>query len=228
MTRKVSSNDRELAQLTDRFIYIIGPQRFQNGLIVFFLERKTGATCTATEDVRDLLTIDGRNISNPILILLDCLKKDLHTYLTELESSDENILDRHLVALFNVSPGLGIEEKALRKRVRGFFYEQDSLERFPKGVRAMFSGELWASRGVMTKAILELRDTGTVRKKDPTILTPREIEVLTMVAVGARNGEIANELFISTHTVKTHIYNIFRKINVPNRLQAAFWAAKNL
>jgi DNA-binding CsgD family transcriptional regulator len=72
---------------------------------------------------------------------------------------------------------------------------------------------------------------------------PREIEILSMVAFGAKNEQIADKLFISpntvkTHvynifkispnTVKTHVYNIFKKISVPNRLQAALWAAKNL
>jgi LuxR family transcriptional regulator of csgAB operon len=59
-------------------------------------------------------------------------------------------------------------------------------------------------------------------------LTPREVEILAMVAVGAKNEEIAEKLHISPHTVKTHIYNIFKKIDVPNRLQAALWAASNL
>jgi DNA-binding CsgD family transcriptional regulator len=49
-----------------------------------------------------------------------------------------------------------------------------------------------------------------------------------MIITGLKNEEIANRLYISAHTVKTHIYNIFKKINVPNRLQAALWAAKNL
>jgi DNA-binding CsgD family transcriptional regulator len=49
-----------------------------------------------------------------------------------------------------------------------------------------------------------------------------------MIAVGATNDEIADKLFISPHTVKTHLYRIFKKINVPNRVQAALWAAKNL
>ena len=63
---------------------------------------------------------------------------------------------------------------------------------------------------------------------EASILTPREIEILSLVAIGAKNEEIAEKLYISSNTVKTHIYNIFKKIDVPNRLQAALWAAKNL
>ena len=61
-----------------------------------------------------------------------------------------------------------------------------------------------------------------------TILTPRQVEILALVAVGATNEQIADKLCISPQTVKSHLYNIFKKINVPNRVQAALWAAKNL
>ena len=228
MIPKTSSRDKELAQLTDKVIHIIGPRRFQNGLVVFFLEREIGARCIEGKDVHHAPNIGDKDINQPKLILLDCLERDLDAYLVELESGGENILYRHLVALFNVSRDLGIEEKALKRGVRGFFYEQEPLERFTKGVQAIFDGELWVSRGIMTKTILENRGRDIILKKDETILTPREIEILTMVAVGAKNEEIADELFISPNTVRTHIYNIFKKIDVPNRLQAALWAAKNL
>ena len=59
-------------------------------------------------------------------------------------------------------------------------------------------------------------------------LSQREMEVLALVSLGTKNEDIAEKLFISPHTVKTHLYHIFKKINVPNRLQAALWAAKNL
>lgn len=65
-------------------------------------------------------------------------------------------------------------------------------------------------------------------KTDSSILTQREVEILTHVAVGATNEEIADKLCISPHTVKTHVYNICKKVGAPNRLQAALWAAKNL
>ena len=61
-----------------------------------------------------------------------------------------------------------------------------------------------------------------------TILTPRQTEILALVAVGATNEQIADKLCISPQTVKSHLYNIFKKINVPNRVQAALWAAKHL
>ncbi len=59
-------------------------------------------------------------------------------------------------------------------------------------------------------------------------LTPREREILELIARGASNRQIADGLYISTHTVKTHLHNIFQKIDVTGRLQAALWAAKYL
>jgi DNA-binding CsgD family transcriptional regulator len=64
--------------------------------------------------------------------------------------------------------------------------------------------------------------------KGNKILSLRETKMLTLLAVGHTNREIAEKFDISLHTVTTHIYNIFQKINAPNRLQAALWAAKNL
>ena len=59
------------------------------------------------------------------------------------------------------------------------------------------------------------------------ILTNREKEIVNLIAVGHSNTEIADKLCISHHTVKTHINNLFKKIDVPNRLQATLWVLNN-
>ncbi|WAD29995.1 LuxR C-terminal-related transcriptional regulator [Citrobacter braakii] len=68
----------------------------------------------------------------------------------------------------------------------------------------------------------------TPSDSDYGVLTEREYEILTELSKGASNGEIANAFFISENTVRTHIYNIFKKISVNNRTQAACWANLHL
>jgi LuxR family transcriptional regulator, positive regulator of biofilm formation len=204
-------------------IYIIGPRKLQNEILASYLEKELDANCTVTMDAYDTPETNGHEC----LILLDSPEKDLDSYFMSLESASRKTFNGHIIALFNVKPGLGIEEKAISWGMRGFFYEQDSPIQFVKGISAMFKGELWYSRDVMTKYILS-RKANNNHKKDVVILTQRELEVLTMIISGTKNEDIADSMCISAHTVKTHIYNIFKKINVPNRLQAALWAAKNL
>lgn len=59
-------------------------------------------------------------------------------------------------------------------------------------------------------------------------LTKREVQILQLTATGATNTEIAEQLNVSMHTVKTHIYNLFKKIGVANRMQAVNWAQDHL
>ncbi|NVL90002.1 MAG: response regulator transcription factor [Desulfobacterales bacterium] len=229
MKSKTSSKDNPSARLADKLIYIIGPQRLQNELMASFLEQETNARCIQSEDLSHVPNTDDKDAGQSSLILWDCMGKDLDGCLPKLESdSEKKMLSGHLLALFNVDPGLGIEKMALKQGIRGFFYEQDPLELLPKGVKAIFNGELWASREIMTKYVMEDKGREIAYKEGITVLTPREIEILTMVAMGAKNEKIADKLCISSHTVKTHLYNIFKKIDVPNRLQAALWAAKHL
>ena len=59
-------------------------------------------------------------------------------------------------------------------------------------------------------------------------LSAREKEVLNLVAQGLQNKDIAKQLFLSEKTVKNHVSNIFKKIHVNDRTQAALYAVKNL
>jgi DNA-binding NarL/FixJ family response regulator len=219
--------DEDLGSLTGKLVFVTGPGKLQNELMAFFLEQQTGTTCRTGKDLHSIQDVDD-HAGQPVLLLVDCHGWNLESLLADLELYRQKKPARILVALFNVDYSLGIEEEAMLRGVRGFFYVQDPLDRFPKGISAMFAGEVWASREIMSKCILHHKRQDSLPRGDATGLTPREVEILAMVAVGAKNEEIAENLCISPHTVKTHIYNIFKKIDVPNRLQAALWAANNL
>ena len=120
------------------------------------------------------------------------------------------------------------KKKYVLKGIYGFFYEHDPMDIFIKGVLAVLDGKLWFPREVMTQYILEDADRDKFSKNSHKQLTKRQTEILSLIAVGASNDEVSDKLCISPYTVKTHLYNIFRKINVPNRVQASLWAAKNL
>lgn len=204
--------------LNNKKIYIFGPVRLQNETMSRILEQETGAVCEFAEDISQVLIPEDKKGMKDILILIDCRGKDMNALLSSLPSV--------LIALFNVIPGKGIEDDIAGRKIAGLFYESDPLSRFVKGVCAIFNGELWFSREVMNRFVINNREIFSNRAKD--ILTQREIEILSLIAIGTKNEDIAEKLFVSNNTVKTHIYNIFKKINVTNRLQAALWAAKNL
>jgi len=213
--------------LAGHSIHIVGPHLFSYEVLSNMLESKTGAKCICVKSFDDIAD-ESQKGNQTELFLWDCLGKNLDEFMTDLVSSVESIADSKYVALFNVNPELGIEDSCMSQGVRGIFYEDDGLELFLKGIKSIYKGELWFSRDAMTKFILDDRDDETVSMKVRKILTQREIEILSLVAVGCKNEEVADKLCVSPHTIKTHLYNIYKKINVTNRLQATLWAAKNL
>jgi LuxR family transcriptional regulator of csgAB operon len=208
-------------------LLIVSSRRLQCDLITHYLTANTGLTCKIISDP-GTINVNQQEPDHTTLVLLDCPERDPVKYFMALAVSGKRVLSKCLVALFNVKTGLGIEERAVTWGIRGFFYETDSIEQMVKGIQSIFKGEMWLSREIMAKCLMSHRSDGDASKKEVVFLTQRELEILSMVVSGATNEEIAARVCISPHTVKTHIYNIFKKINVPNRLQAALWAAKNL
>ena len=102
------------------------------------------------------------------------------------------------------------------------------MKLFLKGISAIFGHEVWVSREILLRSAMGGKRKKRAAIQEKTGLSVREIEILVLLSSGMQNEEIAQKLFISPNTVKTHLYNIFKKINVPNRLQATLWVAKNL
>ncbi len=210
---------------TDDAVYIVGRNTFSNHLICYAIHRELEIGCSILDRFDDL---PARKDDRQSLLLYDNSDLDFEKTILELGTRRSELLSAYVVALFNNAQDSGIETRALRYGAKGLFYRSDCLEQFLKGLRVLFGGELWLSRKTLEKLALSTNSQPYYAEPGQHSLSTREIDILTIVSTGASNEQIAERLFISPHTVKTHLYNIFKKIKVPNRLQAALWAAKNL
>ncbi len=133
-----------------------------------------------------------------------------------------------LILLAGMDEEMALE--AMMAGARGYLCEIGSVLDLIKGVRAVHEGEVWIQRKVMTK-FFDTQGAASLGKderpkKTREALTPREQEVLCLLTKGSTNKEIAQTLFISEKTVKSHLNSIFRKLNVSRRLQAILRAMK--
>ena len=171
------------------------------------------------------------NADTDALILVDLasLNKDTGLFLQDaLKNCSASI------ALLNVKDDITFDEIIAWPNIYGYFNNIDNLDVVCRGLKAMMAGEYWMPRKLMTKLINHYRRhqvTNNFINYEPTSgisLTCREEEILRALTKSTSNIEIAHQLFVSEYTVKSHLYNIFKKIEVKNRQQAMAWAKSNL
>ncbi|WP_431025683.1 LuxR C-terminal-related transcriptional regulator [Halomonas sp. H5] len=132
------------------------------------------------------------------------------------------------LAAFNLRDEAHAVELLSSMHLQGIFYRSDSLELICKGLSLLREGKPWMSRSLMAR-LLEYYRQRQLNVYRPTCgLTQRELEIIGLLGAGASNMEIADRLFVSEHTVKSHLYNIFRKIDVHSRGQAINWTRRHL
>ena len=212
----------------NRSIHIVGTNMLNNELMAFYIENQTGIECRISEVLHPLKVITDVDLNTRYLILFDCHGNVREKIKLQFESNMwKNLLDTYLV-IFNISTEMDFENDALNNGVRGFLYEKDGADTLLKLIEAVFNGELWVSRMVLTEALLANRFMPLSIKKGLHGITSREAGILSLITMGHTNLEIADKLSISHHTVKSHIYHIYKKIRVSTRTQAAQWAVQNM
>ena len=210
----------------DWLIYIVGSGTIQSELLAVFLEKETGLPCRidAGNGLFPAKVVPDRRS----IIFGDCQALSADLIITQLKDRAYHSVDDFYVVLFNVASSLNIEEELLRLGVWGVFYEEDPSVSLPRGVEAIRNGEIWFSRQNMSTCLVNMRRREGGGQQERHLLSSREREVLLMIADGMSNDTIANKLCISIHTVRSHGYRIFKKIDVSNRQQASMWASRHL
>ena len=209
-----------------RQVYLIGTKTIQNETLVQLLADKTGANCALVPELW-CVPLESDNSGHKKLVLYDFSSRS--ESIDDLIESDKNdILNNDYLVLINLPPTFEMEVDALHCGVRGFLYCHEEFEIMLRMVHAVLNSELWISRELISKILQERPPKRGNALGNPTILSRREVEILNAVTDGLTNAMIANTYCLSPHTVKTHIYHIFKKIKVSNRIQAANWASLNL
>jgi DNA-binding NarL/FixJ family response regulator len=115
----------------------------------------------------------------------------------------------------------------IRAGARGYVTKTISAPELADAVRRVAADDVVFSPRLAGFVLDAFRDAPVVPSFDPELdqLTPRELEVLRLLARGYAYKEIANELFISIKTVETHASNVLRKLQLSNRHQLTRWAA---
>lgn len=206
----------------------VGPNRIQNELLNSFLSREMDINCSQSTKFPGIHSQKSGIEGKVHLFLFDCQgAKALDPWLAFDIKGVVRKFGVYLV-FYNVLADTVLDQLALDRGIHGVFYFHDPIDMIPKGLKAIMKGELWFRRDIL--ANVSARYGEKTRREDNNVcgLTYRQREILRLVASGNSNNNISKYLSISPNTVRAHVYNIYKKINVKNRLQASIWARQHL
>jgi LuxR family transcriptional regulator of csgAB operon len=163
------------------------------------------------------------------LLLCDCKSYPPDYFLQRLQIYFRRHGGQTKGLFYNLARNVPLEIKLLKSGIQGIVHPDEPPEILLNAINIVLNGQHWASRHALSECLQGAASVGVERTEElPKKLTPRECQILRMITDGSSNESIAEYLCISRHTVKTHLYNIFRKINVSSRMKAAKWAEQHL
>jgi two-component system nitrate/nitrite response regulator NarL len=117
--------------------------------------------------------------------------------------------------------------EGVRLGAKGIVLKESSPEVLLECVRRVHQGDQWIDQEVLSRAFGHAVRGVAAASEPGRQLTPREVEIVRMVARGLRNRAVAERLSISEGTVKIHLHHIYEKLGIDGRLELVLWAQKN-
>jgi NarL family two-component system response regulator LiaR len=144
---------------------------------------------------------------------------------TAIRTLRERVPDARAIALTSYSDDERVFG-AVRAGAAGYLLKDTDPAELVAGIRTIAAGQGLLSPAVAARLLEEMADGGGARP-EAAHLTPREREVLILIARGRSNKRIALELGVAEKTVKTHVGHVLAKLGVTDRTQAALWAVRH-
>jgi two-component system, NarL family, nitrate/nitrite response regulator NarL len=174
-----------------------------------------GAVALARELAPDVIVID---LDMPSASSIDALRQIV------LASPDAQLV------VLTVSADETDVLEALAAGACGYLLKNTRVDELVGGIRLAAGGHAVLSRDVVRALVARVRADNHAAEQasgNGLALTARELEVIQLITAGADNATIGRELSISKHTVKQYVTNIFEKLGVQSRVQAAVYAVRN-
>src|SRR5262245_34134214 len=203
---------------------------FRDGLRKLLMLEEDFRVVAEARDGKEVLEVLEEH--QPDILLLD-LKMPGLDGLTALQKL-QNSRSKTKVIVLTASEDKNQFVQAMKFGTCGIVLKQTATELLIKSIRRVHAGEIWldshTTAAVMRQFSSPMEPPPTPgRDRERSPLSQREREIVTLVAQGFKNKEMAEKMFISEQTVKNHLHNIFDKLGVSDRLELALYAIhKNL
>jgi DNA-binding NarL/FixJ family response regulator len=171
-------------------------------------------------------TIDLTSKLKPHVVLLDIRMPDMDG-LQALAAIKASCPETSVIILTSYNTPEYIT-RAISLGAAGYLMKDTTSEGIINAIRTVASGEAILDMDILEQVINELSEgtRPTSLRDEIPALTPQEVRILQLITEGLNNGTIAEILSLSPNTVKSHVRNIFSKLGVSDRTQAAIWAIR--
>ena len=209
-------------------VLVVDDQRVVRDGLAMMLQHLQGIECVGTaEDGQRAVALAGE--LRPRVVLMD-LRMPVLDGVAATRRIREESPDIDVIVLTTYRDDESVFA-ALRAGARGYLTKDAAPDEIGRAIERVAAGEALLDPAVQARLLDSLSAEPPATPRDPTALpdglTPREGEVLALIAGGLSNTEIAEQLFVSEATVKTHINRAFAKTGVRDRAQAVAYAFRN-
>lgn len=197
---------------------LLSQSNMQNHWIIQLINQINNVECEIITETISLTQI------NCDLAIVDCQYHSLES----LQLLVQALYQQTPIALINAPDRAEYEKFVQWPHTFGYFPADTSAQQLGRGLNAIIAGDVWIPRRIMSTLIQSYRKPPIILDPKAHNLSRREKQVLEYLIQGASNIEIADSLCVSEHTVKSHLYTVYKKLEVRNRLQACNWAKKHM